>query len=326
MKAYNRFPIEKEKLILEKYSLLESKRAVAKDLGISKTTVKNVLERYNIQANTTSEILLKRYNTEELIVKRIEKVNTKSKLLKENAKLRAEKALKVELKKKERKENLESRFDLNYFQSIDSRDKAYFLGLLIADGYINESRVSISLQSEDKGILETFRKYTQCKKSLHFYKSNNCKHKDQYCLSLNSTKLITQLKPFGMFPNKTHYAYFPNIEEKYWSHFIRGVFDGDGCVHLDNYKNISFNICGNIELISKIQDILMKECVLSKTKFATNKKVASNIVQIKYKGAKQVHRIFEYLYKDKEDLFLDRKFLKFKDYYANREICKTYSD
>ena len=50
----------------------------------------------------------------------------------------------------------------NYFQTIDSNKKAYFLGLLMSDGYICENVYSkefgIALQSSDKYILEELQK------------------------------------------------------------------------------------------------------------------------------------------------------------------------
>jgi hypothetical protein len=60
-----------------------------------------------------------------------------------------------------RRKNGMRRYELNenYFDVIDSHDKAYILGFLFADGCNNPKKytISISLQEEDKDILEKMR-------------------------------------------------------------------------------------------------------------------------------------------------------------------------
>ena len=47
-------------------------------------------------------------------------------------------------------------FDEHYFDNIDNEHKAYWLGLLMADGYNHETKtcVSLRLQGQDREILE----------------------------------------------------------------------------------------------------------------------------------------------------------------------------
>ena len=49
-------------------------------------------------------------------------------------------------------------YNKDYFKIIDSSDKAYFLGLIKADGYINKERhlLAIRLQAKDVELLEAF--------------------------------------------------------------------------------------------------------------------------------------------------------------------------
>ena len=48
----------------------------------------------------------------------------------------------------------------NYFEKIDSSDKAYFLGFMLTDGNIslNENTIRLSLSSKDEEILNIFKK------------------------------------------------------------------------------------------------------------------------------------------------------------------------
>lgn len=62
--------------------------------------------------------------------------------------------------------NKKHTFNENYFEKIDAFDKAYFLGLLYADGSnclhpTVKRAISISLQEEDAEILKLFSEYTQ---------------------------------------------------------------------------------------------------------------------------------------------------------------------
>lgn len=52
-------------------------------------------------------------------------------------------------------------FDESRFHDIDTEEKAYWLGFLYADGYINEDRhaIEIGLKASDKGHLEKFLRF-----------------------------------------------------------------------------------------------------------------------------------------------------------------------
>lgn len=47
-------------------------------------------------------------------------------------------------------------FDINYFENIDSNEKAYFLGLMYADGSITKNEAYLKLKDED--IIIKFKK------------------------------------------------------------------------------------------------------------------------------------------------------------------------
>lgn len=70
--------------------------------------------------------------------------------------------------------------DENYFDQIDDVNKAYILGLLYADGYHNEQShtISITLQEQDRHILEEIRCLIKCDKPLKFV--CNSKYKQTY--------------------------------------------------------------------------------------------------------------------------------------------------
>lgn len=196
-----------------------------------------------------------------------------------------------------------------YFSNINSPDKAYFLGWMVSDGWINEKGLGIALQDKDKYILELFKKYIEYEGNIGTYllKSGN---RMNY-LILTSQKIKDDLAKYGVIRKKTHFTYFPDIPEEFYSHFIRGVFDGDGCVSI-NKNNLKVNIIGNFELINGIQKILIKNCVLSQTKLIKHRNMENGIHIMNYGGNINCRKIYDFLYKDCNDIYLKRKKEKFE--------------
>ena len=85
-----------------------------------------------------------------------------------------------------RKKSRKYHIDHNYFEEIDTEDKAYFLGLFFADGYNYEKKhhMSISLYEKDKDILIKFNKSIKNGRPL-FYKED--KRKGRLCNSYISS-------------------------------------------------------------------------------------------------------------------------------------------
>ena len=129
-------------------------------------------------------------------------------------------------------------FKLNerYFEVVDTEDKAYFLGFMYADGCVTLKQskyliMTISLQDRDKHILESFKRCMQFEGNISLHKARDCNSRSQFCISISSKKLCTDLIKLGCNPRKTFTLKFPTEEQvpsHLIHHFIRGFFDGDG--------------------------------------------------------------------------------------------------
>lgn len=284
---------------------------IAKNLNIKTFIVAKILKLYNLKSSTKESkidkqksIIIKLYNqniSSVQIAKQL-KISTGSVL-------RVLKSSNIEIRDST---YCQKRIFLteDYFENIDSKDKAYFLGLLMADGCISENRVIISLQEEDGYILEKFANYIKINKKIKFLNKQKENWKNKYVLNFTSKRMVKDLAKYGIIPKKSHFTYFPNIPEEFYSHFIRGVFDGDGCISITKDK-ISFSVIGNIDLIKEIQNKLVTNLNFNKNNLQTSKK-NKNIKTISYSGRLQVLKIYDYLYKDCGDLFLKRKKEKFE--------------
>lgn len=132
-----------------------------------------------------------------------------------------------------------SKFNEHIFDQIDSEEKAYWLGFIFADGYISSSplregvksiyQFEISLGIKDIEHLNKFKKFIEFKKDIITDKSR--------CRFIVANKhLWITLNELGCTPNKSLSLKFPNIPQNLVRHFIRGYFDGDGCIsrHVHN--------------------------------------------------------------------------------------------
>lgn len=129
--------------------------------------------------------------------------------------------------------------DESFFKKIDTEEKAYVLGFLYADGYnhYNPSKssyfISMAQLTQDIDILKKINNAMMSNYPIHtnIQKENN---KEKSVLTISSKNLSQDLCKLGCPKAKTFLIRFPN-ENQYFDndlmcHFIRGYFDGDGCI------------------------------------------------------------------------------------------------
>lgn len=197
----------------------------------------------------------------------------------------------------------------NYFETIDTPDKAYFLGLLYADGYNKTTQgFTITLQEEDRDILEKFKKYIEFEGNLYHKTVEN--RKPTYELNIGNKKLSEDLIRVGCGPCKSLTLQFPTEEQvpKYLlSHFIRGYLDGDGCVSIEKRScSTKIVLCLTEQFGVELQKILNE-------KFNIHSLITkqSKIHVLSMGGRLQCVKFLDWLYQDAEELKLQRKYEKY---------------
>lgn len=205
----------------------------------------------------------------------------------------------------------------NFFDEINTEEKAYILGLLYADGCNNTSRnaVTLSLKESDKHILEHISKLIQPTKPLRYINTAKQRRRkgfenssNHYQLTIANKHISEMLVELGCGKAKTHTLTFPTEEQLPKSlhrHFIRGYFDGDGSV--SSGKRCKINFIGTIDFIEELQSVFYNNLGLSKTVLTQRwKHRDNNIRSIGIAGAKQCVKFRKWLYKD-ASIFLIRK-------------------
>lgn len=196
----------------------------------------------------------------------------------------------------------------NYFDIIDTEDKAYFLGLLYADGCVHKNILSISLQEKDKEILEKFKNFINYTGNLNLVKKRNENQQNQFQIQIISDKLTNSLKNLGCIPNKSLILQFPTekqVPSHLIHHFIRGYFDGDGSI-FNNGNSKVITIIGSRFFIKDLK-------VIFNNLLKTNKieKIIKNNLLISFYKKSEIEKIYTYFYSN-SNIYLQRKYEKFK--------------
>jgi hypothetical protein len=206
--------------------------------------------------------------------------------------------------------------DTSYFSSIDSPDKAYWLGALAADGCIyhkqNKWVFQFLVAEKDQQWLQAFRDAIH---STHPFRilpggfGTPCIR-----LTIVNQQFCTPLREIGLKSDDI----LTRLPESLRCHFIRGLSDGDGCIRtaIGKPRHTGYIpqvlqwslVSQSYELLQSIQVVIAKYCDITPQKMRFH----SNVWEWRVRGNKQVKRIAEYLYPNGTYSFLTRKRDKFE--------------
>lgn len=288
-----------EMKVIKSYQNGMSMSAVGKEFSITSATVLRILNTYGIEKRTKGGI----YRLDEKeIIKKYKKGNSASAISKEYG-VTEHTITNIMEKFGVKRDNIYYNLTLNndYWNKIDRYDKAYFLGFLITDGNVCGNRVSLMLNKKDIEILNVFSQKTGNTNLIGFDKRNMA------VWGVKRKKWVDDLAQYGVIPRKTAIAYMPKINEELMPHLIRGLIDGDGWI---SKKSHQIGLCGNETLITQVRDFLVKHLGVYNVSIIHKE---THLWQITWASDKDIKTIGEYIYKDKEECFLQRKFHNFID-------------
>lgn len=304
-----RFNPNKEEFI-KKYDELKSSRKMAEFYGFDKATILNyakeigyvnnyrrvlneeeikyVLDNYFSKSSVT---LAKELNVSKSYIKKLWRVNG----------LKGKQTRKYYL-------------DEDYFETIDTKDKAYILGIIASDGCIYKRDKHIGMLSfqfhiQELDIINVIKKYMKLE-----YKERITENR--VALQINSDKIVLDLSKYNIIPRKTwSYKPYDLQDDILMWHFIRGYFDGDGSICFSGNKQIPSNyyisFCGNKETMIFINNFLQKHEI--KSKIYQDKrldKYEDDFYYIKIFENKSKEIFINHLYNDCDDIKLNRKYDK----------------
>ena len=190
-----------------------------------------------------------------------------------------------------------------------TNEMAYVLGFILTDGNISDDDDSVRIAVKDVEILEKIR--------IMLASSHPIKHLKEhgtYRFSFAIVSMTERLRELGITSNKSLVVKFPKVPEKFLSHFIRGVFDGDGSVFFEPRSKksplrVNFT-SGSEEFITTLEGILHAQAGVSKrTIYELHRKSTSYYIRYPHSDSL---KFFEYIYAGAdESMWLERKYQKF---------------
>lgn len=215
-------------------------------------------------------------------------------------------------------------FNQHYFDTIDTEEKAYWLGFIWCDGSVIENNnnlyLKVSLMESDYKHLEKLRDAMSSEHTIKFYKVTGFETNNKEARFIVGSSYIGGVlrNKYGMIPHRSETKLVTDSVPKHLvKHFIRGVFDADGSI--TTYWNqekeawkpnlkMSLQLYSYEKLIDFIQnhwiEIGFKENKVKTIK--RNKGRDGNATGINFSGVKQVTWLLDYLYGD-ASIYLDRK-------------------
>ena len=211
--------------------------------------------------------------------------------------------------------------DETYFSNIDTYNKGWVLGFLMADGTVRDDRneIKIGLSSVDKEILEKIKKELKISQNIYDTTTQNGFNVSE--LRWSSQQQKKDLAKYGIVNRKTYLeSHLPLFEDKKITlAFILGFFDGDGSFSA-NGKYCRFRLCAHRpELLQDIATFLSNEYNSSYSLSQDNRGVWE--LSFSTNTAKQILTEAYNL----NSIRLDRKYQKYLEY-INHETMTSDKD
>jgi hypothetical protein len=157
------------------------------------------------------------------------------------------------------------RCNRDYFETIDTEETAYWLGMLMADGCVTyrTGRHCVRLLLKDKEHVEKFAAAMETDAPISIISrisKKTGKAQTYYCLAIGSSKMCRDLMRHGVVPRKTCNHGTPTLAPGLMRHFYRGYVDGDGCLRWTHSAGPSaqaqFYVTGHLPFLEGMQDWL----------------------------------------------------------------------
>lgn len=210
----------------------------------------------------------------------------------------------------------------NFFDKW-TEESAYICGFIIADGYIKHKdycshtgySVAFCQHYKDREILKFIKQTLNAKPKIRHYNKilSDGIRRNQAHFQFSSKQIVNKLMSFGIIPRKTGKECIPKtLPDKFFFDFLRGLFDGDGCVR------IYTQICNNKKYpaycfkLSSANPIFLEE-IKKRTKITIGKisLYANNCYCWQVTAKNNMKYIYKKMYHKNYKFALKRKYKKF---------------
>jgi DNA-binding transcriptional regulator WhiA len=194
-------------------------------------------------------------------------------------------------------------YNASLFKIINSEEKAYWLGFIYADGYVSDKdHFELSLGLKDISHLQKLGKFL----------NKEIKHDHFRCrLSINNKEFVVHLKNHGVVPRKSLVLTFPEILDiQYIPAFIRGYFDGDGCIYYGTKKETTSSQAVSLIGTENMLKTIQKHSKVFVNSLNHDSRHHKNCFSMRINKTQDILKFLDYMYKD-STIHLDRKYEKY---------------
>lgn len=209
--------------------------------------------------------------------------------------------------------------DNSIFSRGLNQDNCYILGLIWSDGCLSfdkhSKRYRITIAMNDEEIINKIHDMICPNKKLYVYKHPNGRTGTYYVISHNEAD-IRFLRELGLCERKSKNTKIPELPEHSLPHFVRGLFDGDGCVYTSNKTDKAIYLAASFTTGSYLLATGLRDLFLSKGWEATivmdsrSKNTENPTYYVKLNRQADVADFKTWIYQESH-LYLKRKYVKF---------------
>lgn len=224
--------------------------------------------------------------------------------------IRMRKTTKSEFSELQSKRARKYNIDQDYFKTW-SRNMAYMFGFWFADGCIYGERMfDITVHKKDKYILKRFAEELGFEGKLYDYVDRQAAR-----INFSCKTIYDDIVALGGKECKSLDCTFPKVPREYLHDFIRGYFDGDGCVCLckNNRLQTSFT-SGSPDFLKELHKTIKKETRI------TGGSLSGYSLSF---GKRDSILLGNYMYADNPEFYLKRKRDKFQKFDAIGETFEA---
>ena len=218
-------------------------------------------------------------------------------------------------------------FDEHIMDIIDEPAKAYWLGFFYADAYNGDkvNTFNITLKGSDINHIKKIARFFSFPEEKTFRYINNSGI-DTSNIKLYSKYLCNKMTELGCPRAKSLILTFPRwLNFDLYNHFIRGLFDGDGCLTFKKkQKEWKWSLAGTQDICNEICNIISKIEIHRSPYYIS--KTNNNTYVLEIAGNDQIERICSWMYERSDsETRLDRKYelyLELKQQQKNKKNIK----
>lgn len=191
---------------------------------------------------------------------------------------------------------------------ILNQEASYFYGYLFAEGCTSGNTLALVNAAQDLGQIERFKNFVQSTAPIREVHRTRPNFGDfpAFRIDVTNPTLVARLKELGITTGRPH----PELIAKHLPpamlrHFLRGHFDGDGCVHLTKKGALIAYFCGPEQLLTWIRSELASQVGMNPS-VGVRKHKQYEVFYLFYGSQSDLQRLADFFYKD-ATVWLERK-------------------